>query len=737
MISSKLSTKMKLSIYSIGLLLLSTFSAFAQPVNDDCSGAIELTPTGYCQYTNFSTLNATESQPACTGTANDDVWFKFVATNSAYKLSVTGSSSFDPVLQIFEGNCSNLNSLDCIDQFGSNEQASLTSLIINETYYIRVHDYYSFVGSDPTFDICLSELAVIPNANNVTSVAADSCENAPMLCDINGYTANSKVYDAINEPDGYTVTNWTELDNEFCGSVDNNSFSTFVPIATTINFNVWVYNSQSNFGIQIAIMSIPNCYGGPVTSHECYNQLLPLGTTDYHSITVPNLTPGNTYYIVVDGYAGDDCDYTIGLPPNSGFATVTSVTPTSETICIGNSIDLIGSGGDGTYSWDANTDLSSTTGSVVTATPTTSGTHTYTVNSTTSNPLCPNINNATATIEVVNAPSISLSDTALCSSSISAITLRPIASVAGGSFLWNDASILDSLVVSSSGTYSVTYDITGCPQASAQSDVTLASMPVINFDPDINQGCSPLTINMSNTSTNGTYYNWILSDGQTSSQQTPSFTLSDDTLHSIKLIVSNIGCIDSLTKTDLVEVFSQPSASFSTSSNSVSSSNSDITFYNNSTNGDEFIWDFGEGYTLDTTYTSSDTTYSFQGTEGYYTVKLIAKNNSCKDSTESTIRIYEELIYYIPNSFTPNKSDDNNDLFTPIFTSGYNPSSYNFRVFDRWGTVVFESTTPNIGWNGKYKNKPCPPGSYVWQLHFQESKTDTSHDPTGNLNLIR
>ncbi len=97
MISTTLKQKIKLSIYSTSLIIFSTFSAFAQPSNDDCINAIELTPTSYCQYTNFSTLNATESQPACTGTANDDVWFKFIATSTTYKISVVGSSSFGPV----------------------------------------------------------------------------------------------------------------------------------------------------------------------------------------------------------------------------------------------------------------------------------------------------------------------------------------------------------------------------------------------------------------------------------------------------------------------------------------------------------------------------------------------------------------------------------------------------------------------------------------------------------------
>src|SRR5690606_15222487 len=57
-----------------------------------------------------------------------------------------------------------------------------------------------------------------------------------------------------------------------------------------------------------------------------------------------------------------------------------------------------------------------------------------------------------------------------------------------------------------------------------------------------------------------------------------------------------------------------------------------------------------------------------------------------------------DLVYYIPNAFTPD-GDGLNDVFKPVF-SHIDESSYHIRIFDRWGRVVFESDDADEGWRG-------------------------------------
>jgi hypothetical protein len=103
------------------LLFCSTL-VWAQPANDDCANATLLvSATGSIPvFTASSSLNGTQSQVACQGTANADVWFKFVATNTTQLIYVQHNSGpTNAVVQIFSGDCAGLTSLFC-GTFGLN-----------------------------------------------------------------------------------------------------------------------------------------------------------------------------------------------------------------------------------------------------------------------------------------------------------------------------------------------------------------------------------------------------------------------------------------------------------------------------------------------------------------------------------------------------------------------------------------------------------------------------------------
>jgi hypothetical protein len=149
-------------------------AAFAQPANDNCSGAIALAVNTTCVGTAGNATGATQSQAGCTGTANDDVWYKFVATSSSHNVSVTGASGYDAVLQVFSGTCGSLSNLSCRDITfgGGTETASLTGLTVGATYYFRVYDWYSSTLSNPSFSVCVVGVAPPPDpclgVNNIT-----------------------------------------------------------------------------------------------------------------------------------------------------------------------------------------------------------------------------------------------------------------------------------------------------------------------------------------------------------------------------------------------------------------------------------------------------------------------------------------------------------------------------------------------------------------------------------------
>jgi gliding motility-associated-like protein len=122
---------------------------------------------------------------------------------------------------------------------------------------------------------------------------------------------------------------------------------------------------------------------------------------------------------------------------------------------------------------------------------------------------------------------------------------------------------------------------------------------------------------------------------------------------------------------------------------------------------------------------------------GVIEVTLIAANiGGCDDTIKKTIEIVESLLYFIPNTFTPD-ADKFNQEFRPIFTAGFDPSTYTMQVFNRWGELVFESLNSEIGWDGTYLNKACSVGVYTWKVIFDERGTGKKITKLGTVNLLR
>jgi gliding motility-associated-like protein len=103
--------------------------------------------------------------------------------------------------------------------------------------------------------------------------------------------------------------------------------------------------------------------------------------------------------------------------------------------------------------------------------------------------------------------------------------------------------------------------------------------------------------------------------------------------------------------------------------------------------------------------------------EGIYWLEVKDANN-CKgrDSIFISVRQCIEGIFF-PNAFTPN-NDGKNDSFKPIVRTQL--SSYMFRIYNRWGQVVFSSTEINKGWNGKINGLMQDGNVYIWTCTYQE-----------------
>jgi len=89
---------------------------------------------------------------------------------------------------------------------------------------------------------------------------------------------------------------------------------------------------------------------------------------------------------------------------------------------------------------------------------------------------------------------------------------------------------------------------------------------------------------------------------------------------------------------------------------------------------------------------------------------------------------------FIPAAFTPN-SDGLNDLFRPIVKC--NVQEYLFKIFSRYGQVIFDSSKPGAGWNGTIANQPLPTGTYVWLVQYRDPNSKLLVKKHGTVTLIR
>jgi gliding motility-associated-like protein len=158
----------------------------------------------------------------------------------------------------------------------------------------------------------------------------------------------------------------------------------------------------------------------------------------------------------------------------------------------------------------------------------------------------------------------------------------------------------------------------------------------------------------------------------------------------------------------------------------------EFTFTNTSMNAISYQWNFGG---LDSTNTT-DAAYTFPDQPGTVSVCLTATNaNGCADTFCAEVVIYDILIIYVPNSFSPN-NDGFNDLFYPI-VSGYEPGSFKMQIFDRWGEKLFESTDPLTTWDGVYRGFPVKEDVYVWRIDSESSHTGAYRQVNGHVTVIR
>ena len=121
-----------------------------------------------------------------------------------------------------------------------------------------------------------------------------------------------------------------------------------------------------------------------------------------------------------------------------------------------------------------------------------------------------------------------------------------------------------------------------------------------------------------------------------------------------------------------------------------------------------------------------------------YTLNIIDSdlNGACQKSDTVTIRVFEFQcafpLTFVPNAFTPN-NDGANDV---LYVRGQFIETFDLKIYDRWGELVFETQDKSQGWDGSFKGKELDPAVYVYHMNVVCIDGNSSFEK-GNITLIR
>ncbi|MCW5922259.1 MAG: gliding motility-associated C-terminal domain-containing protein [Saprospiraceae bacterium] len=244
--------------------------------------------------------------------------------------------------------------------------------------------------------------------------------------------------------------------------------------------------------------------------------------------------------------------------------------------------------------------------------------------------------------------------------------------------------------------------------------------PLIIVEPSSYLGCAPALIFFDNLSTpiDETYdIVWDFGDGTILTDTiSPTHLYTEPGSYTVSVgITSPIGCFISATFPDLIRVEPSPIADFECDpSTGLTNFNNTVRFIDKSVDAARWNWQFDRFKTT----IEQNPTFTFPDT-GLMKVRLVVTHaEGCKDSMIKYLDIRPEVLWHMPNAFTPNGDGRNEGFLGKGFLDG--ATNFRMTIWNRWGELVFETNNPYEEWNGRAQNTGgmSPAGVYVYLVTF-------------------
>ena len=261
-------------------------------------------------------------------------------------------------------------------------------------------------------------------------------------------------------------------------------------------------------------------------------------------------------------------------------------------------------------------------------------------------------------------------------------------------------------------------------------ELRVSPLVVARFETPLN-GCVPHTAIFNNTSLAGQQFLWDFGDGTSSTEINPIHEYLNIGTYVVRLVVidSNTCNIKDETSQE-IKVHPKPVADFSFLP-VTPEVNKPTIFTNLSTGAARYAWHFGDDEQV--LKNNADTVSHQYNATGTFEVCLIAYNEfECTDTLCKPVQALINPLLDVPNAFTPGRFGRN----SYITVTGFGIAKMNWKIYNRWGKLVFDTQDRRAGWDGTYKGQLQPMDVYAYTLdvEFFDGKKLRK---TGDITLIR
>ena len=237
------------------------------------------------------------------------------------------------------------------------------------------------------------------------------------------------------------------------------------------------------------------------------------------------------------------------------------------------------------------------------------------------------------------------------------------------------------------------------------------------------------------TGSGATDFFWEFGDGTFSTDSTnanPTHLYELPGTYNVRLIVRDTSTCN---KVDTSAYFSiyvspRPTAKFDWSPNPPLQ-NTATQFTNLSSGATRYLWSFNDPDEGGSS-TETNPTYLYNST-GTYFAQLVAYNpENCTDTFVLAVNTLILPLLDVPNAFTPGRFGENGY----VSVVGFGIRKMDWRIYNRWGQMLYRTTSRKQSWDGTYKGKlqPMDVYSYTLDVEFSDGK---KYRKTGDITLLR